>query len=375
MNMGIGKFLKRILPVTDNERYCLSLLRDDEEYDTVKNLVRQKKASFELRNFNITIFEDGDYFQLFPLTSEPIDDELLRSVNHKLKEMSLVGHFKKFSEYAYGILPNLIAPEVPGMEEVKRAVALQLFSKESLHIMLIGDLNLKRTDFLESAADFAAHSVIGNPVHDTLASAEGGMLAKANNGLAAITNLNGIKRTDRSILFNVMDRGYVTFERNGVEIKYDTNVNLLACAVPSGNKFMRTFESIRDQIPFDPLFMQRFHLVFVMREPDVTTVMKHKENPEAKLKLRQEDYNFIRAYVKWCLGLEVSVPKRHEDEIISFVDELKKKEYSFLYKMSPRVVLGLVRLAKCSARLEMRDMVNDSDIERAKNLLSQSLKV
>lgn len=372
--MAFKDFLKKLLPISDNERYCLNLLRDDEEYENVKEIVRNKEAKFELRNFNITIFEDGDYFQLVPLKEEGLDQALIDSVNRKLKERSLLNHFNKFSEYAYGILPNLIAPEVSGMEDVKKAVSLQLFSRESLHIMLIGDLNLKRTDFLETAADFAPHSVIGNPVHDTLASMEGGMLIKANNGLAAITNLNGIKRNDRTILFNVMDKGYVNFDVNGQEIKYDTNVNILACAVPSGNKFMRTFESIRDQIPFDPLFMQRFHLVFVMKEPDVTTISKDKKEA-VKLKLRQEDYNFVRDYVKHCLKLEVNVPKQFEDDVMSYVDDLKKKEFSFLYKLTPRVALGLVRIAKCSARMEMRDMINESDIERAKNLFAQSLKV
>ena len=135
--MTFKQFIKKLFPISDNERYCLNLLRDDEEYESVKEVVRNKEAKFELRNFNITLFEDGDYFQLVPTREEGIDQVLIDSVNKKLKERSMLNHFNKFSEYAYGILPNLIAPEVSGMEDVKKAVSLQLFSRESLHIMLI----------------------------------------------------------------------------------------------------------------------------------------------------------------------------------------------------------------------------------------------
>ena len=55
--MGIFGFLRKLGPISGNDEYCLSLLRDDEEHEIVKKLVRNKVLGFELRTFGLTIFD------------------------------------------------------------------------------------------------------------------------------------------------------------------------------------------------------------------------------------------------------------------------------------------------------------------------------
>ena len=52
---------------------------------------------------------------------------------------------------------------------------------------------------------------------------------------------------------------------------------------------------------------------------------------------------------------------------------LKKYEDQFLIEVTPRIVIGFIRLCKASARMNMRTKVNSSDIDDVKKIISDSL--
>src|SRR3989344_9627408 len=150
--MGLFDIFKGISSVSDNDEYCLDLLRDEEEYGLVKSLVKKNILGFELRTFGLTIFEDGDYFQIFQHRQDSIDYEhLMAKVNDRLRSKAEEEHFQKFAKKSYGIIPNIIAANMTGMEDLKKAVALQLFAKEPLHLLVLADEKIKKSELLESA--------------------------------------------------------------------------------------------------------------------------------------------------------------------------------------------------------------------------------
>ncbi|PLW80481.1 hypothetical protein C0585_02185 [Candidatus Woesearchaeota archaeon] len=55
--------------------------------------------------------------------------------------------------------------------------------------------------------------------------------------------------------------------------------------------------------------------------------------------------------------------------------ELKSKESEFLVEIGPRLVIGFVKFAKASARINLRKQVTSIDLERVKNLFLDSLNV
>ena len=61
--------------------------------------------------------------------------------------------------------------------------------------------------------------------------------------------------------------------------------------------------------------------------------------------------------------------------MIKFVEQLKKKEDESLVEISPRFVIGIMRLCKALARMEARDIVQTKDIKRVKEILTESLKI
>ena len=382
--MGLLKFLKTLKPLSDNDKYCLGQLKEFEEFDEIRKLVKTDEAKFELRTFNLSMFEGGDYFQI--VSKNPELKGLIDKVNEKLKKSGEEEIFKRVGASVFEVLPRYIAPNIFGMEHIKKAVALQLFSNERVHILLLGDVGTGKTDILRSGAEFSPISCFGLGSGTSAAGlsvafsgnkAEKGLLALADNGICAIDELNLMKKIDRAALFNAMEKGFITADKAGQHLNFDTRIRILATANPTMGKFDRTFEKIKRQIPFDSALLQRFHLIFFVRTPDVTTFRKITKSivEDKKVKVKDEDKEFIRDYISYASNIEVSLPKEFEDEITEFIEEIKRKEFKYLVEISPRLIIGLIRLAKASSRSELRDKVERKDLERAEEILKESLRV
>jgi len=204
-----------------------------------------------------------------------------------------------------------------------------------------------------------------------------GLLPMANGGLAAIDELNLMKRVDRANLYSAMDKGFVGYDKIGGHLKVDAKISVLAGANPVGGKFNRTLEKIRRQLPFDPALLQRFHLMFFIRPPDVARFgqITRKIVKDEKVKVREEDIEFVKDYIKYCESIIVNFPKEFENNVTEFVEYIKRREYRYLVEISPRLVIGLIRLIKASARMELRENVEQRDLDRAKEILKESLRV
>src|SRR3989338_2859405 len=103
--------------------------------------------------------------------------------------------FERFAEEAHEKIPDLIAPHIIGYEEVKGALALQLFAKEPVHILLLGDPGTGKTDLIREATELAPLSTFGLGSGTTGVGLVGtykglefvpGLLPQAHNGICAL---------------------------------------------------------------------------------------------------------------------------------------------------------------------------------------------
>jgi replicative DNA helicase Mcm len=193
--------------------------------------------------------------------------------------------FHDFASQAEEKIFSLIAPNIIGLDEVKKAGLIQLFAKDKVHILLLGDPATGKTDILRSIADLAPISsyglgsgaskagltvaVIGKDIAK-------GLLPMADNGIACIDELNLLKTADRAGLFNAMEKGFITYDKADSHLKIDARIKVFATANPEGERFVgRTIDVIKKQIPFDPALLSRFHLIFLIRNTE--------HNPGAKI--------------------------------------------------------------------------------------------
>lgn len=388
MGVNIFRLMRLLSPI---ERSNLNAFRESisrHDFRRLRSLIKQRKAtvSYSTLGLSININIEDD----FPQAKLRVDNEKLKSfiekINREVKETVELKAYKVFCGSAEKI-KDYIAPTIVGLDTIKEAIALQLFAKEPVHILLLGDIGTGKTEMLKSAAGLAPVSVFGSAsgADGTVLSVSAagknmrmGLLPSANEGLCAIDELNTIKIKDYPQLYNAMEKGFVAYDSPRRHMHFNAKVKVLASATPkTGQLVGRITDILKQQIPFEPELMTKFHLCFIIRRPsmdefkDITRTIVKDHNKEVK----KEDIDFIRGYIGYAESMSVDFPKMLEEEIVTLATELKKNEIRYLVSITPRTIRGLIRLAKASARMELRKEVTEKDIRKVRTILKKSLEV
>jgi len=363
---------------------------EKKEQKLIKKLLKKEIVSLIRVTYNTTIVDSFSVFQLRLKREEQTYQNKISEINSKLKEYVFNEKFKSFSESALSKITAAIAPQISGYDAIKKAVALQLVSKQPIHLLLIGDPGTGKTDIARSASELAPVSTYGlgsgTSSAGLVVTVKGnevipGLLPMANDGLCVIDELNLMRKEDYAGLYNAMEKGFVTYDKGGKHFKFDARVKILATANPTRDEFKgASIEAIKKQIPFEPALLSRFHFVFIIKKPSVKRFMeitKHVIDKKTK-NITAADKFFIKEYVKWIqanMPREAHFTEANKRRIVDFVKHLKLNEKQFVTKITPRFVIGLVRLCSASALIENRKEVTKDDIERVKNLVNECLKI
>ena len=375
-------FLLRNLSEKEQDDLCeikdLNML-PGKELELLKKLMKQKKAKIKWKNMGLSFFTREE--NKVPMISG--NDDLNNKISSKITGQK----FRLFSEKVWDVLPKLISPEIVGMDDVKKAAALQLFSTERFHILLLGDPGTGKTEILRSACELSPVSsfglgsgtsgaglsvtIVGKEVHP-------GLLPMADKGLCCIDELNLMKKDDRASLYNAMEKGFVTYDKASHHYRFDARIKVLATANPKGDEF--TGDSISDfkkSLPFDPALLSRFHVVFFVRKPRIDEFIAIAEQiVEGTQKMFQEpDIEFIKDYIVAAEKINVEFDPRFKNEIKIFAGDVRIHEDELLINVTPRIVVGIMRLAMACARMELKNKVEKEDIRRAIEVFEASLKV
>lgn len=393
MRLTILKLFKLLRPLNKINKRRLEQL---EKYlgktniSQVKRLIKLNIVGFSYISLGVSsdLIKNSDYVQLQLNMDEKNDKDIqrfVRKVNKEIENISKENMFKRFSINADKIIPKLIAPNITDMETIKAAAALQLFSKERTHILLLGDPGTGKTDIMRSVSDLSPISSLGLGSGTTNAglslSIKGkeifkGLLPLADKGMCCIDELNLMKSQDMASLYSAMEKGFITYDKAKNHIKMNARVKILATANPKGDKFVGwIISTLKKQIPFDSALLSRFHLVFLIRKPSIKEFEQIAKKIVSNRKEVSHDKNvsFVKEYIDYVKNFEVSFPKVLEQKIVEFAKNLKIREHEFLIDISPRIVHGIIRFAKASARMNMRSQVINSDIIKVINIFEKSL--
>ena len=386
------KFVHFVRPLSKKESgYMSELVKYLEPRDLkrIKNLLKNKKIGVSFSSLGISekIGEDV----LFPQLNLALEDNELQlfaeKTNKGIEEKAKRKAFRLFSEKARKTIKEFIAPNIFGLELAKEAAALQLFATEPVHILLLGDPGTGKTDILRSASKL--HPITsfglgsGASKAGLSAAVKGneilkGLLPMANEGICCIDELNLMKKTDYAALYSAMEKGFITYDKANKHFQLDAKVRVIATSNPKGDRFVGNIISIlKQQIPFDSALLTRFHLVFLIRKPGLERFARitKKIVQNDKMKVNIKDMEFIKDYVDFAEQVDVEFPKEFEKQVVNFSTELKKDEKKYLVEISPRMVIGLMRLAKASARMELRKTVVKEDIDKAEEIIRFGLQI
>ncbi|NQU98049.1 hypothetical protein HQ533_01155 [Candidatus Woesearchaeota archaeon] len=384
--------LKLLIPLSRKSKKDLVKIKkylDYSDFKKIKKFLKLGKIGIAYSSLKVSdkLIED----ESFPILNPGVEDKDIVKITEEWND--IIGQkvrekkYEEFSLMAEERIKKFIASHIVGLDSVKEAALLLLFSLDKVHVLLLGDPGTGKTDILRAIDEIAPISSFGlgsgTSAAGLTAAARGndiikGLLPMADKGICCVDELNLMRGRERGSLLNAMEKGFVTYDKGTKHVKLDARISLLATANPKGDKFVgRTPETWLKQIPFDPALMSRFHLVFFVRRPSTEQFINIAEKivSETEKNLEINDALFLRDYVEFSHMMDVGFDEKLKKQIVDFSAKLKKDEKNFLVEVSPRLILGIMRLAKASARIELRNLVEQKDLDKVFKLYEKSLYV
>ncbi len=305
-----------------------------------------------------------------------------------------------------------IAPSIYGYNEIKKALALQLFGgtpdkklidggqiRNDIHMLLIGDPGSAKTRLLQAVTAIVPKGIYVSGKSTTSAGltasaerdefAEGGWVLKAgalvlgSGGEVSIDEFDKINDEDKSSLLEALESQTISVAKAGIVAKFTAKASVLAAANPKLGRFDPNAYPA-EQFNISPALLSRFDLIFpikdILDEEQDKLIAKHIlvqhsaagaqlskiaeyeqiEAPPISSEMLRKYVAYARKNVKPRLTAESS--KKIED----FYIELRKtgmKEGAV--PITPRQIEGLVRLAEGSAKSRLADAIEPKDSELA----------
>ncbi|NOZ80839.1 MAG: hypothetical protein GXP63_04145 [DPANN group archaeon] len=391
MPLRFKHLLKGMLPLSPQNKDALASLEDfldANELSLARTLLRQGRAGIFSSPLHLSsrLYPKASFPSIRPATEDPELGQLCAGLNNSIKERIRRKAMRKITKDPWVLLESF-ANHIIGMEPVKKAALLQLFSDEPIHLLLLGDPGTGKTDILRATEELApiasfglgsGTSGVGLTVMFKGKEMIKGLLPLADQGICCIDELNLMKEQDYAALYNAMEKGFITYSKGSKNVRLDARVRILATANPKGDRFVgNDVALLKKQMPFDPALLSRFHLVFLIRGPSLKEFKKISEHIVSGKthKISATEKEVIREYIEKTLALDIVFPSSLKEDVVLIGQQLKKQENDLLIEVSPRLIHGIVRLARAHARMHSRSKVKREDVQAVEAILRASMSI
>ncbi|MDE1823282.1 MAG: minichromosome maintenance protein MCM [Candidatus Micrarchaeota archaeon] len=305
-----------------------------------------------------------------------------------------------------------IAPSIYGYDEIKRALALQLFGgtpdkklidggliRSDIHLLLIGDPGSAKTRMLQAVTAIVPKGIYISGKSTTSAGltaaaerddfSEGGWTLKAgalvlgSGGEVSIDEFDKISEDDKSALLEALESQTISIAKAGIVAKFSAKTSVLAAANPKFGRFDPNSYPA-DQFNIPPALLSRFDLIFPIKDTldeevdkkiarhiivqheasgaELLGITDHErvEEPPLNSEILRKYIAYARRHIRPRLGPEAS--KRIQDYYIE-LRKLSMKQGATI--ITPRQIEGLIRLAESSTKSRLSEIIELKDAEIA----------
>lgn len=335
-------------------------------------------------------------------------------------------------EQIYRKIAHSIAPTIYGNEDVKDAIALQLFGgimkempdgshlRGDIHVLLIGDPGIAKSQLLRYVVRLSPRGIYTSGQSSTSAgltatavkdefgdgrwTLEAGALVLADMGVACVDEMDKMQKEDRSALHEAMEQQSISVAKAGITATLKSRCALLGAANPKLGRF-DDFAPIGEQINMPPSLLSRFDLIFIMTDKpneardsaiaehilkahgigELITQHAHTPIPgvddayiESQLKPVTPDIDpvLFRKYVAYakrtCFPVLSDGARK---KLIEYYMQLRGlAEASKPVPVTARQLEALVRLAEASARIRLSPRIEPDDATRVIRIVDECLR-
>lgn len=353
--------------------------------------------------------------------------------NFKVPKQEYMNFFEKIKNNPLGFLSGLIAPQIHGHSEIKKALILQLLSgtemknrvRKSINILLVGDPSTAKSQILRFISNLTScikttgrgASGVGltacishdSKTHEKVL--EAGSMVLSDGGMVCIDEFDKMHENDRVALHEAMEQQTVSINKAGISATLNARCAVLAAANPIFGMYKKEL-SVERNINLEGSLLSRFDLIFICldendEEMDERIGMKVLDNHTEKadcddsmddnsdfviednerkevnnepvnlnernknMKVSLRNIKMMKKYIDLCKNLNPVLTKESQDLIVKYYTEIRKKKNNI--KITPRFLESLIRLSCAHCKLRLSEEVNENDVKEAIQIIQGSV--
>ncbi|MEO2180187.1 MAG: minichromosome maintenance protein MCM [Candidatus Poseidoniia archaeon] len=374
---------------------------------------RRQKSEFDIYLYSHSIDEKiGEDEDIEPTAAELME----------IKELAL-------QEDIAERIRDSISPTIFGMEWEKRAIALQQFGgvhkelpdgtriRGDIHMLMMGDPGLAKSQLLRSAARIAPRGVMATGKSTSAAgltaaavrdefgegrwSLEAGTLVLASGGIACIDEIDKMSEEDRSSMHEAMEQQTISIAKAGINAQLKSKCSVLAAANPRRSRFDMTLP-LPPQVNMPVSLLSRFDIFFIITDtpnPERDSLLadrileSHRAGeeliPGEKVSSDQLAFRslegpinsrLLKIYIAYAKKFRPIMTSEAQYKIKEYYTGLRRRYHSVddqdkTMPITPRQLESIIRLAEAEAKMYLSKTVDVKHADSAIDLMNLFLNV